>query len=456
MSTFTLVAKYVSIPKQEHEFETLSACIQVNGPNITKVETCNTNDYTSYKKKWKEKYPKATFYEHTLITPAMVDNHTHLAMNIFRDLSHRLTKLPPNMIEDFFFHVESKLNKDDIRAFTRMGAYEAIAHGTGYVWDHYYHPRACAQGLADTGLSGCITGTLQDIYGPGSSFWQSTLEETLALHQESTWSASGVHFGLGPHATDSVSQKLWQEVTSLAQQHKFPIHFHLAQSKQEVQRIFAQHQQTPVQWLQHLGVLTAGVHLRAAHGIYLTHTDLENLRNKLSLIFCPSSAMSFAHPANINHWEHAGVNWCLGTDCAASNDSLNLLKELRIVYGWNSLQNTFNPQQENQIQKISRNALLHKVTSTASHQVPGAPVGIIEPGARANLAFWNIHHPSLWPGREWKAICLSDGNNALTQMMIQGKVFTLNMHKQDTYHAHLEEAEKRFLQVAKSTHIALT
>ena len=77
------------------------------------------------------------FGEH-LITPAFVDAHTHLALSVLRGL-----EIPRahhgNLVEEFFFGVEKEMTADDVRAFVRMGAYEALLHGTGLVWDHYYH-----------------------------------------------------------------------------------------------------------------------------------------------------------------------------------------------------------------------------------------------------------------------------------------------------------------------------
>jgi 5-methylthioadenosine/S-adenosylhomocysteine deaminase len=77
-----------------------------------------------------------------LVTPAFVNAHTHLALSFMRgrDLPDGTTAkgARQNLVEDVYFKHESKLAPADIRAFSRMGAYESLLAGVGFVWDHYY------------------------------------------------------------------------------------------------------------------------------------------------------------------------------------------------------------------------------------------------------------------------------------------------------------------------------
>jgi hypothetical protein len=53
-------------------------------------------------------------------------------MSAFRGIGG-VAALSGNVVEDLFFHIESLVQPSDIRAFTRMGAYEALLSGTGVV-----------------------------------------------------------------------------------------------------------------------------------------------------------------------------------------------------------------------------------------------------------------------------------------------------------------------------------
>jgi 5-methylthioadenosine/S-adenosylhomocysteine deaminase len=114
-----------------------------------------------------------------LVSPAFVNGHTHLAMAAFRGLGS--DDFAGNVVEDLFFRLESALTPEDIRAFARLGAYECLLSGVAVVWDHYYGGTAVAEALLDTGLSGVVAPTLQDLGGPGAGASEAQLDATLEI-----------------------------------------------------------------------------------------------------------------------------------------------------------------------------------------------------------------------------------------------------------------------------------
>lgn len=450
MANQTLITDLCAILDSSNQLHTQPACIHINGQTISKVESCNSSQFESKLKFWKERYPKALVLKNKLVTPALINNHTHLAMSFFRGLTYKLQKMPENMVEQFFFQAEKKISYEDIKAFTRMGAYEALLSGTGYVWDHYYQPLACAEALSETGLQGSVAGTLQDIYGPGIQLSDKFLHQTLELQEDSGFKSAGIDATLGPHASDSVSEKLWQEIINLSKKYHLPIHFHLAQSQDEIKRHQKRNHQSPVEWLKKIGLFSSNLKIRAAHGIYLSTNDMQILKGKLTLIHCPYSAMIFAQPADFRDWDKIGIEWNIGTDCVASNDSMNVQKDLRLLHGWNNISKTLSSS-EQQEPYMSRQLCLEKITTQGSHHIPGHPSGAIKAGFRANLAIWNTKHPSIWPAKEWTASVFSDANSSLEWMLVGGKkigepgqLLGSTLLNSNQYQKHLEEAEDRF------------
>ncbi|MBM4360473.1 MAG: amidohydrolase family protein, partial [Deltaproteobacteria bacterium] len=109
-----------------------------------------------------------------LLAPAFVNAHTHLALGFLRGFDMRAVARG-NMVEEFFFTIERRVSPEDVRAFTRIGAYDSLLAGVGLVWEHYYAAEQVAEGLVDAGLAGVVAPTLQDLAGPGKDAWEAQL-----------------------------------------------------------------------------------------------------------------------------------------------------------------------------------------------------------------------------------------------------------------------------------------
>ncbi len=376
-----------------------------------------------------------------LLTPAFVNAHSHLALTFMRGVDS--AQFQQNLVEDLYFHFESKLSDDDVRAFARMGAYESLLSGVATVWDHYYGGVALAEALVDTGLCGVVAPTVQDLAGPGQGVHERALEATLAIQSGSRFREAGVFAALGPHATDTVSSALLRDVAELAAKHDLPVHMHLAQSAAEVRRVFDREGCSPVSLLERCGLLTARLVL--AHAIFCPRADLARLRSERHcLVFCPSSQLQFALPADVTLWNELGVRWVVATDCASSNDSMGLQKELRFCAGAGSQGATGGAPYadflahggveaaercwRDRLERVEReqehtnaSALLARVLSSPGALHPGFLSGTLEEGAIANLIAWNVDHPSLWPATDLlRGLALSDPMPAMHALFVRG------------------------------------
>jgi cytosine/adenosine deaminase-related metal-dependent hydrolase len=70
----------------------------------------------------------------SLITPAFVNSHTHLPMAALRGIEGTASALSGNVVEDLYFTIEKQMSAGDVRAFARMGCYESLLCGVGFVW----------------------------------------------------------------------------------------------------------------------------------------------------------------------------------------------------------------------------------------------------------------------------------------------------------------------------------
>jgi 5-methylthioadenosine/S-adenosylhomocysteine deaminase len=407
-----------------------------------------------------------------LLTPAFVNAHTHLALAFLRGVDG--ARFQRNLVEDLYFTFESKLTPGDVRAFARMGAYESLLAGVGCVWDHYYGGADLAEALIDTGLSGVIAPTVQDLSGPGQDQSEEALQATLSIAEGTRYRERGVFAALGPHATDSVSPALLRGIASLSERHALPVHMHLAQSYDELARVQAREARSPLALLAREGLLERAPRLVLAHGIFVPREELRLLDPaRHALVFCPSSQLQFGFPADVTHWNEQGVNWVVATDCASSNDSMGLQKELRFCHGAASARVTGSPEYQRFLSSgtlhdaqatwrarsawvaeeaphMQSERLLARVLATPGELHPSFRAGVIAPGALANLIAWNTAHPAFWPELDpLRALALSDTSQAIHGLWVLGKpigdvgAVTESVLASDAYREARREANER-------------
>jgi 5-methylthioadenosine/S-adenosylhomocysteine deaminase len=407
-----------------------------------------------------------------LISPAFVNAHTHLALAFLR--GYGAGQMRHNLVEELYFALEAKLSAADVRAFSRLGAYESLLHGVGFVWDHYYGGTAVADALLDTGLCGVVAPTLQDLAGPGKLDSRAQLDATLRIAGDSRYREHGVLAALGPHATDTVSPTLLREVAQLADKHRLPVHLHVAQSYDELHRVEIREGRSPLALLSREGVLTRAPRVLMAHGLFACEADLRTLdASRHTLVACPSSQMQFGFPAPLPLWSALGCAWVVGTDCASSNDSMNLQKELRLcagaatspLAGGLAFARFFERGQLQDAEDVwqrraessadfaphaSAERLLSRVWHQAGALHPALKAGVLEAGALANLAIWDTQHPAFWPGRDLlRGLAFGDTSQALFALYVGGRPIgergqlAASLRASDAYRAAREEADGR-------------
>lgn len=405
-----------------------------------------------------------------LLTPALVDAHTHLAMSAFRGIGGAAA-MAGNVVEDLYFRLEAALQPGDVRAFARMGAWECLLSGTGTVWEHYYGGRELVEALQDVGLGGVVAPTLQDRGGPGVGQAEAALELTRELAQDAALHHAGIVPALGPHASDTVSAALWGRIVELADELHLPLHLHLAQSIDEVRRAWREHGCSPLAWLDRVGALQAGPARLLVHALFLDRRDLLRVAETGSTLgYCPASQAQFAFPADLQAWQEAGAAWALGTDCGSCNDTMNLQAELRLAAVGERWAVTGGPaarafrdqgllvaaeglqaeRDRHYQRRLAGLAPTRLLAAAWADLHPALPVGALREGARADLVAWDLAHPALWPAAEpLQALVLQDAAPAIHGLMRGGRWlgtpgdFHRSLRQSEAYRAHHAEAAQR-------------
>jgi 5-methylthioadenosine/S-adenosylhomocysteine deaminase len=258
------------------------------------------------------------------LVPALVNGHTHAAMTLFRGYGGDLPLM--RWLREKVWPVEAKLDAEDVYWGTRLACVEMIRTGTARFWDMYWQPEATARAVEDAGLRATIGGPLFDADG-GTAEMQATVANGLdAL----TGRSGAIDVALAPHSIYMVSEGLLGWAAEQADERGAAIQIHLSETEQEVVDCLDRHGERPAAYLDRLGLL--GERTALAHGVWLDQAELELIAERgATVVANPVANMKLAvggvlpYPAA----RQAGVAIGLGTDGAGSNDSLDLLADLK-------------------------------------------------------------------------------------------------------------------------------
>jgi 5-methylthioadenosine/S-adenosylhomocysteine deaminase len=258
------------------------------------------------------------------LVPPLVNGHTHAAMTLFRGSGGDLPLLP--WLEEKIWPVEAKLEDEDVYWGARLACAEMIRGGTARFWDMYWHPEATARAVADAGIRATIGAPLFDAGGDAEGMKTSALQSLEALAE----CGPAVEPALAPHAIYTVSEGSLRWIAELSAVRQVPVHIHLSETEQEVQGCIAAHGERPAFYLDRLGLLHERTLL--AHGVWLDPEELALVAERgATVVSNPVANMKlavggvFPFPAA----RAAGVAVGLGTDGAGSNDSLDLMADLK-------------------------------------------------------------------------------------------------------------------------------
>jgi 5-methylthioadenosine/S-adenosylhomocysteine deaminase len=259
-----------------------------------------------------------------LVAP-LVNGHTHAAMTLFRGYGGELPLM--RWLREVVWPVEAKLEPEDVYWGVRLACLEMIRSGTTRFWDMYWHPGATARAVEDAGLRATIGGPLFDADGETAA-----MQETAVGNLEEL-AGFGPHIGrsFAPHAIYTVSEELLRWTAETAARHEVAVHIHLSETEQEVTDCVEQHGVRPAVYLDRLGVLSESTVL--AHGVWLDREELELIAARgCTVVTNPVANMKLAVGGVFPYPQarEAGVSVGIGTDGPGSNDSLDLLSDLKV------------------------------------------------------------------------------------------------------------------------------
>ena len=354
-----------------------------------------------------------------VMLPGLINAHTHLPMTLMRGYGGGCDL--QTWLNQYIFPAEDKLDSPSVRAGTDLALAELIAGGVTCVADMYYFCSDIAQAVADSGLSANLSRSLVAFQDQAVEEMASWKEMEELYSQWHGYDDGRILVDASVHAeyTSYACPSLWEKTGRWAADRGLGIQIHISETQSEHAECLQRHGKTPLALFDQYGVWQArGV---AAHCVWVSEEDMALMaRRGITAVHNPVSNLKLASGiAPVPDLLQAGVNVALGTDGVASNNSHDLLEEVKLA------------------------ALLHKgvrrdPTAVTAHQALamatvngaralGRNTGVIAPGKDADLILVDFTHPNLIPCHDVEEnLVFSARGSDVVMNMARGKVIYEN------------------------------
>lgn len=148
-----------------------------------------------------------------------------------------------------------------------------------------------------------------------------------------------IHYSIGPHSPYLYDDASLCNVKRICNQYNALMHIHVQETRDELENSIAGNHAganchksdakcSPIANMARLNLLHKTV---CAHCVHVLDSDIQLLsEHQASVVHCPHSNLKLGSGvAPVQRMLNAGVNVCLGTDGASSNNNLNMLQEMR-------------------------------------------------------------------------------------------------------------------------------
>lgn len=261
--------------------------------------------------------------EDNLVMPGFKNAHTHSAMTFLRSYADDLPLL--DWLNRQVFPMEAKLTADDIYWLSKLAILEYLTSGITANFDMYFHPEMIAKASVECGF--------RTVMVSGLNNFTSSLAELEEQYLTYNSYHELIRFCLGFHAEYTTSPELLEGVASLSQKYGAPVFTHNSETAAEVEQCIGRYGKTPTAYLDSLGMFRHGG--GGYHCVHMTDEDLEIFRERgLTVVTNPGSNTKLASGIpRITDMLNRGIRLAIGTDGPASNNCLDMFREMFLVTG---------------------------------------------------------------------------------------------------------------------------
>jgi 5-methylthioadenosine/S-adenosylhomocysteine deaminase len=322
------------------------------------------------------------------VLPGLVNAHTHLAMTLLRGIADDMQLMP--WLQEVVWPTERHLTGRHCYTGALLGCLEMIKSGTTCFADQYFFMEDVARAVEESGLRAALSYGIIEQGNPKKRATE--LDAGEALVKSCQGMANGrITTMFGPHAPYTCSPECLMQIKERARKHGVGIHIHLAETKANVEEISGKYGKRPVEHLNAIGFL--GPEVLAAHCVWLTGEEMGIIRGSgTKPVHNPVSNMKLGSGvAPVKEMLEIGIPVALGTDGAASNNSLDMFSEMKFAALLSKIHN-LDPT------AVPAQAALEMATINGATALGlRDEIGSLEEGKKADLVLVDLRKPHLTP-----------------------------------------------------------
>lgn len=348
-----------------------------------------------------------------LLMPGFKDAHTHSAMTFLRSFADDLP------LQDWLFKkvfpMEDKLDGEMIYHLTKLAVLEYLTSGITSIFDMYLTPETTAKACVEMGMR-CV-----QVSGASG---QEDFEDSLAKMEERYHALNELDplhsYFIGFHAEYTCSRALLERVAAMAHKYQAPVFTHLAETKSEVDGCIERHGMTPTKLFDSLGIFDYGG--GGYHCVWMNEEDLDIFAKRgLTAVTNPGSNTKLASGiAPISDFLRKGINVAIGTDGPASNNCLDMFREMFLVTGLAKLR-------EQEAAAVDALEVLKMATVNGAKAMNLPDTDVLAAGKQADLIMIDLQKPNMQPlNNIAKNLVYSGSKQNVKMTMIRGRILYEN------------------------------
>lgn len=351
-----------------------------------------------------------------MLIPGFVNAHTHASMTFLRNCADDL------LFNDWLFGrvmpLEDKLTGEDCYWTMLLAVMEMLRSGTTAFIDMYYFMDDLARAVEESGIRAVLSRGLQG-GADDPAGGEKRLRE--ALDAAEKWKGrENLSFMLAPHAPYTCDEGYQREIAAAAKSGNMAINTHLSESLSEIDTIRERYGCTPIELADRAGLLTETT--VAAHCVQVTDSDIGILAERgVTVATNPVSNLKLANGvAPVMKMLNAGVKVALGTDGAASNNTLNMFRELSVL-------SLIHKGINHDAQAVSASEGFAIATKNGAAAMGRSDIGEIKPGNTADLVILDLDRPNMQPVNDPVAsLAYSANGGEVETVMVGGRILMEN------------------------------
>lgn len=345
-----------------------------------------------------------------LIMPGFKNAHTHSAMTFLRSYADDLS------LQDWLykqvFPMEAKLEGDDVYHLNKLAIMEYLTSGITANFDMYMSLDNYVKSTVECGFRSVLCGSINDFGGTVPEIE----EEYLKYNEVSPL----ISYQLGFHAEYTTKRQIMEDLAALAHKYEAPVYTHNSETKAEVAGCVERYGTTPTVFLDSLGMFEYGG--GGFHCVHVTEEDIAVMKKRhLSVVTNPGSNVKLASGiAPLETYVKEGVNLAIGTDGPASNNCLDMFREMFLATGLQKIQNE-------DAAAMDANQVLYAATVGGAKAMGLRDCDCLAEGKYADLIMIDMHRPNMQPiNNITKNLVYSGSKENIKMTMVNGKILYEN------------------------------